>query len=175
MKGVRMAERTQSRSVPLWETWTFDVCKPFCSPVGVSPNKCRDGSSLDPRQVWGRLIHETAGGGGHRLLVPSKATPLLQHPTTPLFSHVLQRTLQLRRIHRRWLLASTWCRDLRLFVRLNSQAVPLRTQIADRLRKSEISRPLGPVLSHPGLNSVRSGRPPGEAAAPCASAGAFLF
>lgn len=86
VKGVRMAERTQSRSVPLWETWTFDVCKPFCSPVGVSPNKGRDGSSLDPRQVWGRLIHETAGGGRHRLLVPSKATPLLQHPTTPLFS-----------------------------------------------------------------------------------------
>lgn len=114
-------------------------------------------------------------GAGTVFWFPPRPRRCSNIPQHLCFSHVLQRTLQLRRIHRRWLLASTWCRDLRLFVRLNSQAVPLRTQIADRLRKSEISRLLGPVLSHPGLNRVRSGRPPGEAAAPRASAGAFLF
>lgn len=114
-------------------------------------------------------------GAGTVFWFPPRPRRCSNIPQHLCFSHVLQRTLQLRRIHRRWLLASTWCRDLRLFVRLNSQAVPFRTQIADRLRKSEISRLLGPVLSHPGLNSVRSGRPPGEAAAPRASAGAFLF
>lgn len=123
-----MEGRTQSRSVPLWTTWTFNVRESFCSPLGASPNKRRDVSSLASLQVRARVTHEEAGGGRHRLLVPSNTT-LLPHPTKPLFFKCFAKEPPVTS-HAHALVVGINLVQRPQTVRLNAQAVPLRMQIA---------------------------------------------